>query len=85
MAVGVVGGAMLGRYLAHEAPLFGGLNMMAEPGSPARQALVPGHVALLGTVGGLVGLVLGVGREMLAPKKSKTNRRKQPTEFEFPD
>jgi len=85
--IGVIGGAMAGQYLAHHAPLFGGINMMGEPGSPARQSLVPGHVALLGTLGGIAGLLLGVVRVLTAKPRStptKQTGRELPSKIDFP-
>ena len=58
---GVVGG-IFGSYAAHHCALFGGFNLMGVPYSPARYALVPGHVVLCGILlglfcGGMLGLI----------------------------
>jgi len=58
---GIVCGCIIGYFAAHYFPFFGGLAMMGEPHSGARDSLVPGHMLLFaGLLGLLGGIVLGL-------------------------
>jgi len=56
---GFVIGGILGYYAAHYFPLWGELAFLAEPKSPARSALVPGHSLLLAVGLGALGFARG--------------------------
>ena len=58
-SIGGCFGGVVGLFAAHYFALWGGFVLMGEPGSLARWSLVPGHMALIGSIfsitGGLVG------------------------------
>lgn len=56
---GVVFGCLLGRQSAQSFPVFGGILMLSDPGSQARETLVPGHMLLWAVILGIAGLGIG--------------------------
>ena len=57
--VGIAIGCIVGYFSAHYFPLWGGFVMLAEPHSPARNSLVPGHVLFYASVLGATGFIVG--------------------------
>jgi len=57
---GVLLGCVVGFYAAHHFAFYGGFVLFAEPYSPARHTLVPGHMLLCGILLGLAGFGLGL-------------------------
>jgi DNA-directed RNA polymerase subunit RPC12/RpoP len=52
--LGAVIGAAIGAYVSQYHPVFGGLAVMGDPWSPARQSLIGPHVLAFGGVSGLL-------------------------------
>lgn len=78
---------MVGDYLGREAPVFGGINLMGEPGSPARESLIPGHRVLGATVGGIAALMLATSLMLVGRGESvrpEGKRRELPSKIDFP-
>jgi hypothetical protein len=58
LGLGIILGCVVGYLSAHYFPLWGGLFMLGEPGSRARELLVPGHVLLYAVVFGIFAIGL---------------------------
>lgn len=58
--MGIVAGCVVGYFAAHHFPFFGGLALLGTPYSPARYALVPGHMLLCSVILGAAGCGLGI-------------------------
>lgn len=58
--LGTLLGCVIGFYAAHHFAFFGGINLIGEPYSPARDSLVPGHMLLCGGVLGISGFGIGL-------------------------
>lgn len=56
---GIVVGCIVGYFSAHYFALWGGFALFGVPHSPARNALVPGHVLFFGCALGAAGFVAG--------------------------
>jgi hypothetical protein len=57
--LGVLVGCLVGFFAAHHFAFFGGMALHGTPYSPARYALVPGHMLLCGILLGLAGFGIG--------------------------
>ena len=56
---GLILGVLIGFFAAQYFALWGGLDSLGQPYSPARMALVPGHVAFFAVVFGAAGFFVG--------------------------
>lgn len=54
----IVVGALFGVVASQYFPMFGGIEKLGEPWSPARQSLIGEHVLALAVVGGALGFLL---------------------------
>ena len=52
-------GVPIGYKSAHHFALFGGFNLLGEPNSPARDSLVPGHIAIFAGFFAIFGFLVG--------------------------
>lgn len=57
--LGSAAGGVFGYFAAHYFALWGGLMLLGDPHSPARDKLVPGHAFLFAVVFGVCGFVIG--------------------------